>query len=396
MKRWIAVLLALLLAGSLLAQIPSALGFGDFDSDSDFGGSDFGSDYGYDDHDYGGGSRRKQKTVTPKPSPTPSPRPVHTPLPGGVDDTLALVLDWWEDGGDLNGTVSVPAVTDAPVTVTGQPLSVFYVKSKYYPYAEEDVAPGRISTHYTEEEKAEREARYSSSSSSRSSGGVAAVSVIFAVFVTVCIVIREKRVAGSRAKTESSRALDSDSLSPISRFAGQCPDADTAGLSPFIERLFRDMQAGWEAGSIANVRDRFVTDTWHRFDSQLSAKNARGETAHVRDIRLEDIRIRGWKKTQWGPAVVAEFDAYSNIWTTDREGRIISGSETRRLCQHFAWTLVWSGTAGKGEISCPNCGHTVDASSFAACPFCGSELNVKGGGWQLAHIDAISQKTLHR
>ena len=63
MKRWIAVLLALLLAGSLLAQIPSALGFGDFDSDSDFGGSDFGSDYGYDDHDYGGGSRRKQKTV---------------------------------------------------------------------------------------------------------------------------------------------------------------------------------------------------------------------------------------------------------------------------------------------------------------------------------------------
>lgn len=396
MKRWIAVLLAMLLIGSLLMQIPSALGFGDFDSDSDFGSSDSdfgGSDYdsGFDwDNDHDWGSYRQRKTVTPKPSPTPSPRPVYTPLPGGVDDTLTLVLDWWENGGDLNGSVSIPSVTDAPVTVTGQPVDRFYIRSQYYPYGDQSITFDSINTYYTAEEWTKQQSRYDNSSSRSSDGPIVLLFILVTVFIFIAIA---KKYFRSRAAVP--RRSDSAHLKQISQLIDRCPDADTASINLFIDQLFRDMQTGWEAGSIENVRDRFIPDTWHGFNNQLCAKNARGETAHVRNIRLNGITLRGCQNTQWGTAIIAEFDAYSNIWTTDREGRIISGTETRRLCQHFAWTLVWSSTAQKSVISCPNCGHTVDASSFAVCPFCKSELHAKGGGWLLAHIEAVSQRTMH-
>ena len=327
MKAKLKILLVLMLAGCLIFQVPSALTFGDFDSDSDWGGSD--SDYDWDS-DHRSNSGRKG-----------------------------------------SGQVSVFGILWLLLVFTG--------------------------------------------------------CIWMLIFCIRCNI-------GSG--TNASRCSGGRRLEDMQKFYENHPEAKAYDLRSFVRKLFTDMQEGWEEGNIENVRDRFVPDTWNRFNNQLAAKNARGEVTHVRDILLERIELKGWYRMNGGDdEVTVTFDALSNIWTTDRSGNIISGSETRRLDQVFEWTLVYLDTVKKSEVicprcgrktdasfaacphcgnelqgadvkpareepveetenTCPNCGKKVDGSSFAACPYCGSELKRKGI-WLLKHIDAKSQRTLH-
>ena len=291
--------LILLLAVCLIFQVPSALTFGDFDSDSDGGGSDSGSDWDSDWGSDGSSSRRGSGSSGPS----------------GWIIVLVLIIIFirFVLVTGLNGTTS-----------SGQHSSTGSNRSH--------TTPGRSS--------------------------------------------------GRR-------------LEDMQTFYEKHPGAKAYDLKPFVRKLFTDMQEGWEAGNIENVRRRFVPDTWSRFANQLAAKNARGEITHVRHILLERIELKGWYVMNGGEdEVTVTFDAYSNIWTTNRSGKLISGTESRRLRQSFEWTLVWSEEAEEKEIKCPNCGNPVDASSFAACPYCGTELKRKGG-WLLKQIDAVSQTTIH-
>lgn len=173
----------------------------------------------------------------------------------------------------------------------------------------------------------------------------------------------------------------------------QDPEYSREKLEAFVNTLYRDMQEGWEKHDISAVRTRFMPDTWHRFNTQLEAKAEAGETAHVRDITLYDFDVIDGGEGRGGLYLTVRFTARNIIWTTDRNGKIISGSTSRMLDQTFEYTLVLI-PGGAGEISCPNCGHTVDASAFASCPFCGTEFP-PAGGWLLQEIRNTAQRTLH-
>ncbi len=313
-KRLIVCLLALFLSCRLLFPLPSALGFGDFDSSWDFG-SDYDSswDSGYDsDYDSGGWGY----------------------------DSRDHGYDSWDSGydsrswGDTGGPVQDYEVYFMLVLLTAAAL--------YWGLRLLAARPGR----------------------------------------------------GGKASSRSARRTQVP-LQPMETFVQRHPDADLAGLEAFVGSLYRDMQTGWEKGNIDLVRDRFTQDTWHRFNSQLAAKTARGETAHVRDIRLKDIRLLGWRAAPREDQAILSFAADNLVWTTGPTGKVLSGSPSRRLQQGFQWTLVWYENGGNASLSCPNCGNTVDASSFAVCPFCGTELSGPGGGWKLTQIEAIYQTTVH-
>ncbi len=300
MKKFAVFVLSILLIIILLTG--DVLGFGDFDSDSDFGGWDSGSDYG---SDYDSGS--------------------------WYDDSGS---GWYDSGSGDSETNPVETILVIIILLS---IGIWWSRNKL---------------------------RGTSSSG------------------------KAQRINENERALRAKNAARTEEL-----ILKQDPEYSREKLEAFVNTLYRDMQEGWEKHDISAVRTRFMPDTWHRFNTQLEAKAEAGETAHVRDITLYDFDVIDGGEGRDGLYLVVRFTARNIIWTTDRNGKVISGSSSRMLDQTFEYTLVLR-SGGAGEISCPNCGHTVDASAFASCPFCGTEFP-PAGGWLLQEIRNSAQRTLH-
>ena len=180
------------------------------------------------------------------------------------------------------------------------------------------------------------------------------------------------------------------------------PSFDSYGLAERVKSLFEQMQACWEEGNIDPLRKDFMPDTWTRFNTQLQNKNAAGETAHVRNIVFGPVTPQSYTTDAEHQIIKIKIDVTHNVWTTNREGKCIQGTEETRKRFVFLWTMtrpLGSRTGGEAPADtshCPNCGAEIDMEAFAECPFCHTPFMQVSPDWVISEIDALSQTTLHK
>lgn len=213
--------------------------------------------------------------------------------------------------------------------------------------------------------------------------------------------LRGRSEKGSQHQGSARRhGLDSFRPETIDQLKEADPGFDESALLARVRDLFERMQTAWEAGNIDSLNKDFIPDTWARFQTQLQNKNAAGETSHVRDIVFDDVRLLSYGADSEKQSLHVKITVTHNIWTTDRAGKCIQGTEKTRKRFEFIWTLVrpagavTGGAAPADTAHCPNCGAEVDLEAFAECPFCHTPILKESPDWAISEIDALSQTTL--
>ncbi len=253
---------------------------------------------------------------------------------------------------------------------------------------------------------------YDSRSSSRNkdSGGIVAVAVILwmcglGIFAASS---RNKETEERKSEEEWNSIEDSKELKKKNEeedeyreFRKQHPEFSEDALFEYVRKLFTEMQEGWEAGDISNVKYGFMPDTWQRFDTLLSVKNQYGETTHVRDIEFGGMSIKYFGSVLNVKKIDVHFHVAYNVWTTNRKGKNIQGSPSTRHLMHYVWKMRWGQGPAKEENltdrnHCPNCGAELDISAFAECPFCHTQIRRNSINWLIEDIQALSQTTIHK
>ena len=187
----------------------------------------------------------------------------------------------------------------------------------------------------------------------------------------------------------------------LSMLKSNDPSFDSADLIQRVKNLFEKMQSCWEEGNIEPLRKDFMPDTWTRFNTQLQNKRAAGETSHVRNILFDQVVLQSFATDSEHQVLKIKIDVTHNIWTTNRRGKCIQGTDKTRKRFEFIWTMMrplGSQTGGAGmtdAMHCPNCGAEIDLEAFAECPFCHTPIMKISQDWVISEIDALSQRTLH-
>ncbi len=230
------------------------------------------------------------------------------------------------------------------------------------------------------------------------------VSIILTLVVFFAIKFGVATLKGRSGRSSEHEGVDhSNEYRPetLKQLRTEDPSFDSADLVQRVKALFEKMQACWEDGNIEPLRKDFMPDTWTRFNTQLQNKKAAGETSHVRNILFEQVLLQGYSTDSEHQVLKIKIDVTHNIWTTNRKGKCIQGTDKTRKRFEFIWTMMrplgsrTGGTAAADTMHCPNCGAEIDLEAFAECPFCHTPIMKVSPDWVISEIDALSQRTLH-
>lgn len=236
--------------------------------------------------------------------------------------------------------------------------------------------------------------------------GIQSPYVSFALAIVLIIVIR---VGISALKSKSEKPSGHDGSESRNGFRSETikelraadPSFDSDALILRVKALFERMQTCWEEGNIEPLQKDFMPDSWTRFNTQLQNKKAAGETAHVRSIQFDQVSLQSYSSDSEHQILKIKIDVTHNIWTTNRRGKCIQGTEKTRKRFEFIWTMMRPLGARTGReiatdtMHCPNCGAEIDLEAFAECPFCHTPVMKVSPEWVISEIDALSQRTLH-
>ena len=227
------------------------------------------------------------------------------------------------------------------------------------------------------------------------------IALTLVVFILIRFAISALKKGARDSEHEGIGEDGGDQPDSLSLLQSEDPAFDSGELIRRVKALFEKMQSCWEDGNIEPLRKDFMPDTWTRFNTQLQNKKMTGETSHVRDIQFEEVALKSYAADSEHQKLRIRIAAAYNVWTTNREGACIQGSEKTRKRFEFVWTMVrplgaqTGGTGGSDTTHCPNCGAEVDLEAFAECPFCHTPIMKVSPDWVISEIDAVSQETIH-
>jgi len=215
--------------------------------------------------------------------------------------------------------------------------------------------------------------------------------IVFILYIAFLVYIAKRNQEKRAYARSSSQGANTENhwnfeLRSMNTLAQECS-------AEAITDLYRRMQSAWGAGDITSLEADFTPDAYAQYKRQLDEKNARNEHAHCIVHSVSAYKM-GWNEnlTEWRVGVLI----YATItaWDTDGEGRIISGSDTKRKRMTYAWEMRKSKNAGSGMKTCPNCGAALEINAGARCPHCETQLTASANRWALHAIKGVSQRTL--
>lgn len=200
----------------------------------------------------------------------------------------------------------------------------------------------------------DRGSRYSDDS--RYSGGsqsewiVWMLLIIFAIVIIIFMVFMVKvqletdrilKIASERRNKRRNiiKSFGETSKDRVRAFQVRHPGLDVIEFKKSMEKLFIDMQEGWEKGDISQVRDGFEWQTWNKFDIMLKEKKAKGETTHVSDITIYNLEIDDAYILDGEEFLFLKIVAEYNVWIS-RHGLVCQGTPDTRHRMTFRWTMI--------------------------------------------------------
>ncbi len=220
---------------------------------------------------------------------------------------------------------------------------------------------------------------------------------------TILLIIRNKGLK-KKKKTHKhiagAAATDSSILKPVSEFTARDENFSESGLCEKLAKMYPELQAGWQAKDLTELRP-YMTDAFYaQMDRQLNNYRRFGQTNIVSDINVQKVQIKGWYESGGNDVMVAELTASIKDYTiNDQTGEVVKGSKTATKMMRYEWSLVRpTGTKTTDSTThleiCPNCGAALEINNAGRCKYCDSIIEAQGSAWAINAIKGLAQKTL--
>jgi hypothetical protein len=199
-------------------------------------------------------------------------------------------------------------------------------------------------------------------------------------------------VAGhvDEAGTDRPTVFDPDRGIALAALCKRDPAFEPGALQRRIRLIFEQLQDAWSNQRWRSAR-AFVTDEiFQSFQAQLdeyARQGLRNQTKNARVTRIEIVRV---DQDDFFDAVTVRLFATGADFTTDRSGRVVSGSATQMRPYSEYWTLIRSAiTTGPAstEVSCPQCRAPLQIAHTGACEFCNAKVSSGQFDWVLSRIE---------
>lgn len=244
---------------------------------------------------------------------------------------------------------------------------------------------------------------WDSSSSGGSDGGPFTTIAVIAIIVIVILVNSgKKKKSGStrRPVAPGATPVNRSVLKPVKDYLAIDPNFDEAAMKEKLANLYVQMQNCWTDGDIESLRPYFSDALFTQMERQLAQMKRAGRTNYVERIAVLGTELLGFRRVGDSDVMTAQLRTRIVDYTTDANGKVISGSQTKEKFMTYEWDLsrsVNSATAegedGVKRVTCPSCGAPLDVNASARCPYCGSVLQSGDHDWVLTAIRGISQRT---
>ncbi|MEK7865526.1 MAG: TIM44-like domain-containing protein [Planctomycetota bacterium] len=174
-------------------------------------------------------------------------------------------------------------------------------------------------------------------------------------------------------------------------FQGRHPDFDWNAFVAMAKSSFVKLQESWSNQTWELARP-FETD--HLFAAHrywIEQYKAAGLVNRLESIQIGKVLVAKIETDAYYEAVTVRIYASGVDSTTDRSGKIVAGSKTKRRAFSEYWTFIRRiGCDKPGAVAaggCPSCGAELKISMSGVCEFCGSKVVTGDFGWVLTSID---------
>ena len=230
-----------------------------------------------------------------------------------------------------------------------------------------------------------------------------AVVIVIVALIIMSAVKKQKGGTGSSGGTPvhtGTRVTDASALRPISQYRELDPNFDETRFCDRMGNLYMQLQECWTKKDLEPLRPYLTDELYNMSDKQLDNYRRTGNTNYVNKIAILERQILGFRQENGKDCIHLLLKTRITDYTLDRDGRLVSGSQTAEKFMTYEWVLVRTSGVITQEnadttrkVSCPNCGAPLDINASARCEYCGSVITVNNEDWVISTIKGISQVT---
>jgi hypothetical protein len=158
-----------------------------------------------------------------------------------------------------------------------------------------------------------------------------------------------------------------------------------------VALIFANMQISWSGRDASQIRP-FVSDNlFQSLSYWIDAYKRAGLRNVTENAQVENIQAVRVVTDKFFDALTVRVHASSTDFTiADTDGRVVSGSRSKRRKYTEYWTLI-RGTGAKGpartDAACPSCGAPLKIEAAGNCAYCRAKVTSGEFDWVLSRIE---------
>jgi predicted lipid-binding transport protein (Tim44 family) len=168
------------------------------------------------------------------------------------------------------------------------------------------------------------------------------------------------------------------------------PELRPAEVIETFTAIFLRVQRAWASGRWEDARPNLTDPLFSAHRLQLAQHAAQGLKNHVEDVSVLNVTVVKITHDPYYESITARIEARMRDWTTNAQGRVVGGSETKPRIFSEYWTFVRAQGQPFTEPNpeqCPSCSAPLDrVNEGGVCGYCGTKLSAAERAWVLGAI----------
>ena len=147
----------------------------------------------------------------------------------------------------------------------------------------------------------------------------------------------------SKPKTKKQTVIhlvDKEESDVMSKIKEIDPSFNEEDFLTGAKEAFKMIVGAFNRGSLDEVKNYISHDIWQSFDNVVSERKAKGVTSFFELIAFTKAAVKDIKLTGNIASVTVDFESEQESYTTDAEGKVLSGSSNQVVKIADIWTFT--------------------------------------------------------
>lgn len=238
----------------------------------------------------------------------------------------------------------------------------------------------------------------SHSSRSRSSGSSSGedtiialiVLIVWAIIITVCIIVSTKQ---SKNKFGNPRMLSIDDANAEMLIRQYLPNFNKHEFIITQYNNYCRMQVDWMNFNMEDMKELITNELYTMWSSQLDTLKLKGEQNIMGQFELERAYLTGATMQNGNLTVSTDYiiKTYDYIVNANTK-QLVRGNNRQRMRIHYSMKFRLSLDHMNKIDKCPSCGNIITNNTSTVCPYCRSQLFVEPKNWVLTEKTCLGQE----